>query len=105
MTLVTIKKNTEIQKILKNGKKYSSPFFNCYYLIKEGEPTFAIAAPKKIFPKAVARNKAKRRLRAAIAKVLIKNVEAVILAKAAIIDVEFSSLILELERLSNKLNS
>ena len=101
MTLVVVKKSTEIQRILKNGKKFSSPFFNIFYIVRDGEAAVAVAAPKKIFAKAVKRNKAKRRLRAAISKLNIKNIEAVILAKSALLEVEFSKLIAELEKILN----
>jgi ribonuclease P protein component len=103
MKLVTVKKNSDIQYILKNGKRVSSPFFNMCYIAKEGPATFAIAAPKKIFTKAVLRNKAKRRLRAAITSVSIDGISAVVLAKSQLLDAKFSDVIEQLNHMFAKI--
>lgn len=104
MKLVTVKKNSDIQYILKNGRRVSSPFFNMCYIAKEGEATFAIAAPKKIFTKAVLRNRAKRRLRAAITSISsIDGVSAVVLAKSQLLDAKFSDVVEQLNQMFAKI--
>lgn len=104
MTLITVKKNSDIQYILKNGRRVSSPFFNMCYVIKdEGAASFAVIAPKKIFKKAVLRNKAKRRLRAALSVVPTDRIAGVVLAKAAILEVQFSDVTAQLNQVFTKI--
>ena len=66
-----LKNKKKIELLFRLGKKKSSDFFECRHLSSsesEGEIRFVVVAPKKNFPRAVDRNKIKRRLREILRK-------------------------------------
>lgn len=62
-----IKKNTEFNYIIKNGKKFSSDIFFIYIIKNDNHNRFGISVSKKI-GNAVIRNKYKRRIKDIIDK-------------------------------------
>ncbi len=105
MNQTFIKKGSEIQHILKNGRRLSSPFFNIYYISNEGCASFGVIAPKKNFPKAVQRNKAKRRIRAIIKEVQVRDISCLIMAKSMMLEVNFKDVVLQLQHMLTKARS
>jgi ribonuclease P protein component len=72
---------------------------NIFYLNKDDSVHFA--APKKTFKKAVERNRAKRRLRAAIQLVgWPLGYSGVIFAKKSVLDAEFSVIVDEIKKMT-----
>ena len=66
-----LKNKKKIELLFRLGKKKSSDFFECRHLSSsenDGETRFVVVAPKKNFPKAVDRNKIKRRMREIVRK-------------------------------------
>ncbi len=66
-----LKNKKKIELLFRLGEKKSSDLFECRYLSSsenEGELRFVVVAPKKNFPRAVDRNKIKRRMREIINK-------------------------------------
>ncbi len=100
-----IKKGSEIQSILKNGRRLSSPFFNIYYVPNEGCASFGALAPKKNFPRAVQRNKAKRRIRAIINEVQVTDISCLIMAKSMMLEADFKDVVLQLQQMLTKAKS
>ena len=69
-----LKGNKKIEELFSSGEKLSSSSFVCKYLNKNIEEVFVvISVPKKLFSRAVDRNKIKRRIR----EVLRKNKDVV----------------------------
>lgn len=74
----------EVEIVLKEGKTINSSFFSLKILKnQENKLKFAFIAPKKIFKKAVLRNKVKRRLRELVRKIADRNsgLDVVLMAK------------------------
>ena len=66
-----LKNKKKIELLFRLGEKKSSDVFECRCLSSsenEGELRFVVVAPKKNFPRAVDRNKIKRRMREIINK-------------------------------------
>ena len=66
-----LKNKKKIELLFRLGEKKSSDVFECRCLSsseKEGEVRFVVVAPKKNFPRAVDRNKIKRRMREIVRK-------------------------------------
>ncbi len=66
-----LKNKKKIELLFRLGEKKSSDLFECRCLSSsenEGELRFVVVAPKKNFPRAVDRNKIKRRMREIINK-------------------------------------
>ena len=71
--LAPLKNKKKIELLFRLGEKKSSGFFECRHLSSsedKGVLRFVVVAPKKNFPRAVDRNKIKRRLREIIRKKL-----------------------------------
>ena len=69
--LAPLKNKKKIELLFRLGKKTGSGFFECRYLSyseDDGSLLFAVVAPKKNLPRAVDRNKIKRRIRVALHK-------------------------------------
>ena len=69
--LAPLKNKKKIELLFRLGEKKSSGFFECRYLSSsedKGVLRFVVVAPKKNFPRAVDRNKIKRRLREIVRK-------------------------------------
>ena len=63
--LAPLKNKKKIELLFRLGEKKSSGFFECRHLSSsedEGVLRFVVVAPKKNFPRAVDRNKIKRRM-------------------------------------------
>ena len=59
-----LKGNKKINFLFEKGVRFSSEFVRCVFLKKEtGGLFYVVSVPKKSFPRAVDRNKIKRRLR------------------------------------------
>ena len=103
-----VKKNQEIELILKNKNYKFNQYFSVYKRINEETSHFryAISVGKKI-GNAVERNKYKRLIRAAITNLNIKldnNVDVFILAKPNICNIDYNNIYKELAYLFKKLN-
>jgi ribonuclease P protein component len=71
--LVPLKNKKKIELLFHSGEKKSSEFFECRHLSSlddQGALRFVVVAPKKNFPRAVDRNKIKRRMREIVRKKL-----------------------------------
>ena len=71
--LAPLKNKKKIELLFRLGEKKSSGFFECRCLSSsddEGVFRFVVVAPKKNFPRAVDRNKIKRRMREIVRKKL-----------------------------------
>ena len=69
--LAPLKNKKKIELLFRLGEKKSSGFFECRHLSSSEDEEvfrFVVVAPKKNFPRAVDRNKIKRRLREIIRK-------------------------------------
>lgn len=69
--LSPLKNKKKIELLFRLGEKKSSDVFEFRYLSspeKDGELKYVVVAPKKSFPRAVDRNKIKRRLRRVVRK-------------------------------------
>jgi ribonuclease P protein component len=67
-----IKGNKKIEALFGSGKRCSSSFFHCIFELDDStEIGYVVSVPKKSFPRAVDRNKAKRLVR----EVLRKNAD------------------------------
>lgn len=102
-----VKKNTEIEAILKNKISKSNRFFSVYK--KENLETihfrYALSVGKKI-GNAVIRNKYKRRIRAILIELDIKREEKVdifIIAKKTVLEIDYQQTKQELKYLLSKL--
>ena len=103
-----VKKNQEIELILKNKNFKSNRYFSVYKRINKETTHFryAISVGKKI-GKAVIRNKYKRKITEAISNLNIKlndNVDVFIIAKNPICDIDYNNIYKELAYLFKKLN-
>ena len=64
-----LKGNKKIDFLFENGVRFSSDFVRCVFLKQETDELFyVVSVPKKSFPRAVDRNKIKRRLREILRK-------------------------------------
>ena len=67
-----LKGNKKIEALFSSGKRCSSAFFHCIFMLDDStESGYVVSVPKKNFPRAVDRNKLKRLVR----EVLRKNVD------------------------------
>ncbi|MBR6072101.1 MAG: ribonuclease P protein component [Acholeplasmatales bacterium] len=103
-----VKKNQEIELILKNKIYKSNQYFSVYKRINEETSHFryAISVGKKIGD-AVVRNKYKRKITAALSNLNINldiNVDVFIIAKPSICNVDYNIIYKELAYLFKKLN-
>ncbi|MCR5705666.1 MAG: ribonuclease P protein component [Acholeplasmatales bacterium] len=101
-----VKRNEEIESIIKNHKSYGNKYFNVY--IKQSETTYfryAISVGKKIGI-AVTRVKRKRQLRSIIDNMIDINqsLDILVVAKPTINDLEFDEMRRQLAYLFKKLN-
>jgi ribonuclease P protein component len=66
-----LKGNKKIEALFSSGKRCSSAFFHCIFMLDDStESGYVVSVPKKNFPRAVDRNKVKRLVR----EVLRKNI-------------------------------
>ena len=63
-----LKGNKSIEVLFDSGKRVSSSFLHCIYLLNKGDSRFVVSVPKKNFSLAVDRNKLKRILREVVRK-------------------------------------
>lgn len=101
-----VKRNEEIESIIKNHKFYGNKYFNIY--IKENETTYfryAISVGKKIGI-AVVRVKRKRQLRSIIDNIIDinQNLDILVVAKPTINNIDFLEMKKQLCYLFKKLN-
>lgn len=101
-----VKRNEEIESIIKNHKSYGNKYFNIY--IKENETTYfryAISVGKKIGI-AVVRVKRKRQLRSIIDNIIDinQNLDILVVAKPTINNIDFLEMKKQLCYLFKKLN-
>ena len=67
-----IKGNKKIEALFGSGKRSSSSFFHCIFMLDDADEVgYVVSVPKKNFPRAVDRNKVKRLIR----EVLRRNVD------------------------------
>ena len=63
-----LKGNKNVEVLFRSGKRVSSSFLHCVYLLNKEDSRFVVSVPKKNFSLAVDRNKIKRQLREIIRK-------------------------------------
>ncbi|GIS05878.1 MAG: hypothetical protein CM15mP109_06340 [Candidatus Dadabacteria bacterium] len=63
-----LKGNKNVEVLFSSGKRVSSSFLHCVYLLNKEDSRFVVSVPKKNFSLAVDRNKIKRFLREAVRK-------------------------------------
>ena len=63
-----LKGNKNVEVLFSSGKRVSSSFLHCVYLLNKEDSRFVVSVPKKNFSLAVDRNKIKRFLREALRK-------------------------------------
>ena len=63
-----LKGNKNIEVLFSSGKRVSSSFLLCVYLLNKEDSRFVVSVPKKNFSLAVDRNKLKRILREVVRK-------------------------------------
>ena len=63
-----LKGDINIEVLFDSGKRVSSSFLNCVYLLNKEDSRFVVSVPKKNFSLAVDRNRLKRILREAVRK-------------------------------------
>ncbi|MGC9031398.1 MAG: ribonuclease P protein component [Minisyncoccia bacterium] len=102
-----LKKKKDIQKVLGKGIMLYGKNINIKFLKSENVlPRFCITTNKKIFKKAVLRNRAKRRIRAALFKIIFEipgYYDIVIFPQKTILFEKFENLIKEFKLLFLKL--
>lgn len=102
-----VKRNEEIEAIIKHKKFYSNKYFVVYK--KENSETshvrYALSVGKKI-GNAVLRNKVKRQIRSVVDSILDinQNLDVFIVVKSSILSIEYEQIIKQLIYLFNKLN-
>ncbi len=99
-----VKKNDEIETIIRHGDKVRSPYFSCYKKPNEaiGHFRFAVSTPKAC-GKAHARNRLKRRVRAIVREADIRedyDIFVIVNKKAA--DIDFQTMRADLMKLLEK---
>ena len=63
-----LKGNKNVEVLFSSGKRVSSSFLHCIYLLNKEDSRFVVSVPKKNFSLAVDRNKLKRILREVVRK-------------------------------------
>ena len=63
-----LKGNKNVEVLFSSGKRVSSSFLHCVYLLNKEDSRFVVSVPKKNFSLAVDRNKLKRILREVVRK-------------------------------------
>jgi len=63
-----LKGNKNIELLFNSGKRVSSSYLHCVYLLNNEDSRFVVSVPKKNFSLAVDRNKLKRILREVVRK-------------------------------------
>ena len=63
-----LKGNKNVEVLFGSGKRVSSSFLHCVYLLNKDDSRFVVSVPKKKFSLAIDRNKLKRILREIIRK-------------------------------------
>ncbi|MCI5582476.1 MAG: ribonuclease P protein component [Anaeroplasma sp.] len=101
-----VKKNQEIENILKEKKYVSNQYFSIYkkYTPKTSHFRYAISVGKKL-GNAVVRNRIKRQIRACLNELsidLMLNTDVFIIAKVKILDLSYQEMLKQLEYLLKK---
>ncbi|MEK7501556.1 MAG: ribonuclease P protein component [Patescibacteria group bacterium] len=92
----------QVLDVLKNGKVLSSPLFILRYIENQPDTRISAVAPVKIAKKAVARNRARRRMYGVVREFLpsiIPGIHAIIFSRNALADSDFESIRNELKGL------
>ena len=113
--LQTLKKRQDFLRLQGQGRQYKARSFVCLGLVYAAPPGLRVgftATKKALGPKAVDRNRAKRRLRAAVQQVLSQPAwgpartgrgEVVLIARAPVLTQPFPALCAELQTALNQL--
>ncbi len=94
MQIQKINKNKDFKAVFDGGKSFKSPYFIAFYLQHNTEKRFAVIASKKVGG-AVARNKAKRRIKGAFLPRIHKFGllgDYVIIARRKIVSADFEKI-------------
>lgn len=100
---ISIKKSADFKRITNSGRKYVSPAFVLFSIknISLPNPCVGFTASRKV-GNAVIRNRAKRRLRAAmdacVKSLNLQEIEIVLIARHQVVDVDFKELLRQLEK-------
>lgn len=95
-----IKSSKEYKEIISKRKKLITPFFIAFYFEAEA-PSLGVIASRKVGC-ATKRNKAKRLLRNSFSEAKILNKSVVLIARAAILNSEYSILLHHVKKLNRK---
>ena len=104
---IRIKKNEEISDIISKKKNYNSRYFYAYWLENNSSTRVAVVASKKIFPKAIDRNHAKRILREAFRPCLKENlpIDIIFISKKDLLTADFATLSMHMQEMITKLKN
>ena len=109
MSLPTLNKSSEFQKVKKTGKFHPSKSFNGYFLYDSeiSENIYGIVVSKRV-GNAVKRNQTKRRVREAIRNSLVlkstKKLKLVLIKKKNVLDLAFIDLKSDIDKFLTKAN-
>lgn len=105
--MLFVKNENEFKEILLHGKSIQSRFFTVKYIFTKSELDLKIGIiiSKKVAKQAVKRNKARRRIKAALGSlnIKLKGLSVVFLTKREIIEAEYKEIFSELENVLGKL--
>jgi len=103
-----LRKKQLLKKVILEGKTIVANDFSIKILRNNfSYPRFCVIAPKKIFKKAVERNKAKRRTKEMIRKVLPQlsfNYDIIVFPKKEVLNKKFENLLEEIRELLKTIN-
>lgn len=104
MRIKPLKSRIGIDNLFKKGTKIASKHFVLFFIsAAEDDCTYLmVSAPKKVFPRAVDRNRVKRRMREMALTAKLRSGTYAIIARNAVISAKFEDLCAELSALVEK---
>ena len=97
-----LKKKKDFERVVKKGRPLQGRFLVLKFIKnKQGESRIGFIVSKRVSKKAVLRNKAKRRLRAAVRELILhlkEGYDIIIFSRASIIDAQFQEIKQDIEQ-------